>query len=105
MFNYGSKVDQFNSTYLYSTSEIYTDHNDNTNNYKATYSYDSNQNLSRISLYLWENHDWELACYEQYEQDSLGRQINTMVSDSENVFIVRSKGYYTYSQNIGEYIY
>lgn len=104
MFNYGSKVDQFNSTYLYSTSEIYTDHNDNANNYKADYTYDTNNNLNRISLNLWRDNDWKLVCYEEYVQDSLGRQINTMVSDSENVFIVRSKGYYTYSQNIGEYL-
>jgi len=103
-FTYGSKVDQFNSTYLYSTSEIYTDYSDNTNNYKADYTYDTNDNLKKISLNIWRNNDWKLVCYEEYGQDSIGRKINTMVSDSENGFIVRSKGYYTYSQNIGEYL-
>lgn len=104
MFNYGSKVDEFNSTYLYSTSEVYTDFSDNTNNFKADYTYDTNQNLNRISLNIWRNNDWKLVCYEQYDQDNLGRRTNTMVSDSENVFIVRAKGYYTYSQNVGEYL-
>ena len=87
--------------------ELYTNLNDESSNFKCTYTYDDNQNMLRRNIFSWLNGDWLYSSYEEFTYNNLNQRITrTNANDFGEGFTIGGIGYYEYNRdgNLASYL-
>jgi len=87
--------------------ELYTYINDESSNFKCTYTYDDNQNMLRRNIYSWSNGDWFYSSYEEFTYNDLNQRITrTNANNFGEGFTIGGIGYYEYNEdgNLASYL-